>query len=219
MDLARELTLLDVDWPETPELRLDLAPRRRRWWIVAVALAAIVAIAAAFAVPQSRGAILRFFHLGAAHVEVVETLPPAEQRPLEAGLGQVVSLPVAEHFFDPPLLLPPGPTPRLHNPFENVVAMVFNWQGEPVLLSEFDDVGYFKKIAGIGNIEHLSLDSPDKPAIWIHGPQHEVFFPGASPRLAGNTLIWVWDGATYRLEGKGLTRESALELAKRLSPP
>src|SRR3954469_21217731 len=104
MDLARELTLLDVDWPEAPELRLDLAPRRRRWWIVAVALAAVLAVAAAFAVPQSRGAILRFFHLGAAHVEVVDTVPPAEQRPLEVGLGQAVSLPVAESFFDPPLL-------------------------------------------------------------------------------------------------------------------
>src|SRR5690349_1909994 len=104
MDLARELTRLDVDWPVTPELRLDLAPRRRRWWIVAVALAAVLAIATAFAVPQSRGAILRFFHLGAAHVEVVDTLPPAEQRPLEEGLGQVVSLPVADRFFAPPHL-------------------------------------------------------------------------------------------------------------------
>src|SRR4051812_20805851 len=124
MDLARELTLLDVDWPETPELRLDLAPRRRRWWIVAVALAAVLAIAAAFAVPQSRGAVLRFSHRGAAPVGVVDPRPPAEQRPLGEGLGQVVSLPVAESFFAPPLLVPPGPTPRLHNPFGNVVAMV-----------------------------------------------------------------------------------------------
>ena len=213
MDLARELTLLDVDWPETPELRLELAPRRRRWWIVVVAIAAVLA----FAVPQSRGAILRFFHLGAAHVEVVDTLPPAEQRPLEAGLGQVVSLQEAEQFFDQPLLLPPGMVPRLHNPFENVVAMVFGWQGAPVLLSEFDDIGYFKKVASDASIEHLSLDRY-RPAIWIQG-DHAVYFPGASPRLAGNTLIWIYGGATYRLEGKDLTRESAVELANRLDTP
>ena len=45
-----------------------------------------------FAVPQSRGAILRFFHLGADTIEFVDTLPPADERPLDAGLGAPVSL-------------------------------------------------------------------------------------------------------------------------------
>src|SRR4030095_5276448 len=104
MDLARDLTRLDVAWPETPELQLELAPRRRKLWPVAVALAAVVAVAAAFAVPQSRGAILRFFHLGAAKIEVVDTLPPAESRPLEAGLGPVVPLLQAPGLPAAPLL-------------------------------------------------------------------------------------------------------------------
>src|SRR5882724_9484269 len=147
MDLARELSQLDVDWPETPHFRLELAARkrRRRWPAIATALAA-AAIAAALAVPQSRGAILRFFHLGAAKIEVVDTLPPAEQRPLEAGLGRVVPLLQAQAFLGHPLLLPPGPRPAIHNPFENVVAMVFRYKGEPVLLSEFGDARYFKKM-------------------------------------------------------------------------
>src|SRR5436190_24286535 len=126
MDLARELTRLDVEWPETPAFRLELEPRRRRvrWPLAAAAALAVAALAAALAVPQSRGAILRFFHLGAAKIEVVDTLPPAQRQSLEGGLGRVVPLLQAQAFLGRPLLLPPGPTPRIHNPFENVMAMV-----------------------------------------------------------------------------------------------
>ena len=89
MDLERELRALEVEWPPTPELRLVLEPVRRgsrRPLFAAVALA-LVALAAAFAVPQSRGAILRFLHLGGESIQFVETLPPAGTRPLDAGLG------------------------------------------------------------------------------------------------------------------------------------
>src|SRR3954452_13009374 len=88
MNLETELRALEVAWPETPAFAL--ARRRRRWPIVAACAAA--AVAAAFAVPQSRGAILRLFHLGAASVEVVETLPAAERRPLAEGLGRPIPL-------------------------------------------------------------------------------------------------------------------------------
>jgi hypothetical protein len=220
MDLARELSRLDVAWPETPELRLELAPRRRsrRWVALAAAAVAIAALAAALAVPQSRGAILRFFHLGAAKIEVVDTLPPAESRPLEVGLGPVVPLLQAQGFLGRPLLMPPGPTPRVHNPFENVVAMVFRYRGEPVLLSEFGDAQYFKKAIpfGSGGVREVLVGGAY--GVWLPGA-HNVYFPGASPRLAGPTLVWTANGATYRLEGKGLTREGAIALAESLETP
>jgi len=79
-DFERELRALDVEWPAAPELRLELARRRRVRAVVAVAL--VAALAAAFAVPQSRSAILRFFHLGGVTVVRVETLPPAAARNL-----------------------------------------------------------------------------------------------------------------------------------------
>src|SRR6266404_9740178 len=117
MDLARELTGLGehVEWPATPPLRPVLEPRRdRRRLALAAALAALVALAVAFAVPQSRAAILRFFHLGAVTVRVVDTLPPAQERPLSAGLGPVISLADARRLV-PDLLLPPLATrPALH---------------------------------------------------------------------------------------------------------
>src|SRR5882757_6788981 len=97
MDLEHELTGLaaHVEWPSTPELELALEPRaarRRRGPALVLAFVALAAVVAAFAVPQSRGAILRFFHLGAATIVRVDRLPPAEERPLSAGIGPVVSL-------------------------------------------------------------------------------------------------------------------------------
>src|SRR3954462_6769143 len=110
MDLARELraAAAHVDWPQTPVLKLALEPRRSRRRPLAAALvfAVVLAIAAAFAVPQSRAAILRFFHLGAATIIHVDTLPPAEQRPLAAGLGAPVTRAEAESLLSGTLLLP-----------------------------------------------------------------------------------------------------------------
>src|SRR5256885_16974393 len=95
MELERELRDLDVEWPQTPELRLVLGerPRRRsrRPLYAAIALV-LVGLAAAFAVPQSRGAILRFLHLGGQTIQVVDTLPPAQERPLAERLGSLVAV-------------------------------------------------------------------------------------------------------------------------------
>src|SRR2546421_10905363 len=92
-DLARVLRAPGsmVAWPPTPVVasRLELRPRRRRALGAGVALA-VVALVAAFAVPQSRSAILRFFHLRGVTVERVGTLPRAEERPLAAGLGSAI---------------------------------------------------------------------------------------------------------------------------------
>jgi hypothetical protein len=220
MDLARELRRLDVDWPETPELRLELAARpRRRWWpAVAVALA-VAAIAAALAVPQSRGAILRFFHLGAAHIELVDTLPPAEQRSLTSGLGPVVPLLQAQAFLGRPLLLPPGPVPEIHQPFSGALAMVVRYRAEPVLLSEFGEVGFYKKFAYMGGTAIEQVRVGGASGVWLHGAPHVLYFQNASPRLAGNTLIWTANGATYRLEGRSLTKGDAITLAEALNAP
>src|SRR5919201_3159276 len=109
-----ELRTLEIAWPETPAFRLDFPPRRRARWPLAVAVA-LAAVAAAFAVPQSRGAILRFLHLGAVTIERVGRLPAAEERPLGAGLGPVVTPAVASAQLGRPLLIPDlHPLPPLH---------------------------------------------------------------------------------------------------------
>ena len=218
MNLEAELRALEVEWPETPPFELVLEERRRRRrWPVAVAIAA-AAIAAAFAVPQSRGAILRFFHLGGATVRVVDTLPHAEERPLTEGLGRVISLASAQRLL-PGLLLPPlENVPALHYGPGDVVSLVFEHDGHPVLLSELPGDGqgvYLKKLAsGASRIEPVLVGSHD--GLWISGGRHVIYFPRRSPRLAGNVLLWESARTTYRLEGPALERDDAIRLAESL---
>jgi hypothetical protein len=218
MDLERELRALEVEWPLPPELRLVLEPLRRRSrrpLFGAVALA-LVALAAAFAVPQSRGAILRFLHLGGESIQFVETLPPAGTRPLDAGLGAPVSESKARALI-PTLLLPPvSGRLRLHWSGE-VVSVVFAHAGKPVLLSELpSQQGIFlKKLAGTANAEWVNLRGTS--GLWLSGAPHVFFFPREPVRLAGNTLVWATESTTYRLEGPDLTKADAVSLASSLT--
>ena len=101
-ELERALVQLgrELDIPAEPDLRsrvrerIERRPRYRRALVPALAL--LVALGIAMAVPDARSAILRFFHIGGVTIERVETLPPAQDRPLTAGLGPALSLREAE---------------------------------------------------------------------------------------------------------------------------
>jgi hypothetical protein len=204
--MERELRELRVDWPETPDVASRLALRRRRRLLVpAVALAA-VAVAAALAVPQSRSAILRFFHLRGVTVQQVDTLPRADERPLAAGLGDPIEEIRARSLLGGPFL------PPSHGRLYERDGIVSTLLRGPLLLSEFGAPEFLKKFA-TSQVEWIEV-APGVQGLWISGAQHVVFFPGASPRLAGNVLVWATDRRTFRLEGRGLTREDALELAR-----
>jgi hypothetical protein len=236
MNLERELQLLaaEIAWPPTPDLAARVAaeaepPRgpawrgvawRRHLWrrqlVLAVALL-VIALAAAFAVPESRGAILRFLHLGGVTIERVQQLPPAQQRPLGAGTGRVISKADAVQVLGRSLLVPPGrPVPGLH--FQSgFVSMVFLHRGEPVLLSELSggEAGISKKlVVGATTMKFVQIDGSQ--GIWLAGARHVVDFPRVPPRLAGNVLIWQRDSLTLRLEGRHLTLPDALVVAHSL---
>ena len=208
-ELERDLRGLRVDWPETPDVasRLELRPRRRLL-VPALAFAAIVAVAAAFAVPQSRSAILRFFHLRGVTVERVGTLPPAEERPLAAGLGSAIDDAAAKSALGGPFL------PAVHGTLYERDGIVSTLLHGPVLLSEFGAPEYLKKFV-TSNVEWVKV-APDVQGLWIAGERHVVFFPGASPRLAGNVLLFATGTRTFRLEGRDLGRDDALRLAREI---
>jgi hypothetical protein len=219
MELESELRALaaEIEWPQTPALRPELGPRRRllgldRRFALALALAC-AALAAAFAVPQSRGAILRFFGLGAVHVRFVDRLPAAQERPLSAGLGPRISVTAAGGLLGRRPLLPPLRTP-LHAQ-DGIVSALFLREGKPVLLSEIGGSGgLLKKIAvSNGSVQWLRVGAD--PALWI-ADGHVVVFPGAPPRLAGHVLVWQHGSLTLRLEGAQLTLREALTLAERV---
>lgn len=206
-ELELSLRALEVEWPETPDVASRLEPGRRPRRVLVPAVAVVlVAISAALAVPQSRSAILRFFHLRGVTVEQVQTLPPAVERPLAAGLGTAIDDAAAERTLGGPF------QPARHGQLYEQDGIVSTLLRGPMLLSEFGAPEFLKKFA-TSNVEWLQVE-PDVQGLWISGGRHVMFFPGASPRLAGNVLVWATATRTYRLEGPDLRRDAALRLAR-----
>jgi hypothetical protein len=220
-ELERALVALgqELDYPATPELWPHVRDRlqRRRWLRPAVfALAAVVlAIGIAMAVPPARSAILRFFHIGAATVERVETLPPAQQRPLVSGLGPALS--------HPTLKLPDGLSASRYYARPGLAAALLRYDGKPVLLAELqgDQMGLFKKfVEPDTKVEPVQLG---EFGLWITGGPHVLMWQfnygeihQTKTRLAGSVLLWLRNGVTYRLEGD-LDKGQMLELARQIT--
>jgi len=218
-DLERRLVdaAAAAEWPPTPHLAPpEGAPRRGPRPAIALAAALLAALGIAFAVPGARSAILRAFHLEGVTVERVSVLPPAQERPLGEALGSRITAAEAEQVLGRAFALPRSagtPTLRLS---EGVVSAVL---AGPVLLSELrNDYGpaILKKLAG-GSTDVESVDVDGASGFWITGGAHVFIAPGAPPRLAGNVLLWVSGHLIFRLEGRNLTRERALEQAREIA--
>lgn len=219
----------ELEFPPTPDLTGAVRARlgRRRRWLrpAAFALAVVVvAFGIAMAVPDARSAILRFFHIGAATVERVETLPPAKQRPLVAGLGPALVREDAEMAAGLRIRLPRGvPAPARYYARPGLIATLLRVNGTPVLLAEIrNDQTVFAKKA----IEKQTTVEPVRVGeygLWLEGPAHVLIWRFGAPfvhvvetRLAGNVLIWVRLGITYRLEGE-LDKAQMLALARQIT--
>src|SRR6266550_5538151 len=214
-ELERALVQLgrELDLPSEPDLRSRVRerierrrPRYRRALVAALALL-LVALGIAMAVPDARSAILRFFHIGAATIERVETLPPARERPLTAGLGPALSLREAQARSGVSLILN-GPRPQRFYAQPGLIATLLQYRGKPVLLAELlaDQTGIVKKLAGPGTrVEPAPIGSF---GLWLEGGRHVLIWEAGAgevrqiePRLAGNVLIWTDGARTFRLEG------------------
>lgn len=216
-DLERELTALaaELHWPETPtlEVRLEPRPHRPRRLVAAVAVAVLIGLAVALAVPSARSALLRVLHLGGVSVERVDTLPPTSRRPLDARLGPQVTRRQAAAALGLSATALPGGELHLEG---GVVSVVLPG---PLLLSELrtGPVPVLQKQLA-GEATHATWSALNgEPALWITGARHLVRFPAAPARLAGNVLVWQSGPITYRLEGAHLARAHALALAHRIT--
>jgi hypothetical protein len=222
-ELGHELT-----FPPEP----DLLPRVRErvhgrpfpWRAVAVAFAVVVlAVAVAFAVPPARSAILRWFHLGGASVELVDTLPHATERGQAQGLGRPVSLAEAERRVGFELALPPldREPERAYVIGDSIATVLLRSHGRTVLLSEFPSFGEdaMKKLAVNATVIE-AVDVRGKPGLWIQGAPHvltwmdrETGYRERPILVKGNVLLWLNGGQTLRLEGR-LSKAQALDLAR-----
>lgn len=206
-ELERALAELDVEWPATPAF----VYRRRRRRLLVPMVAVVLAVVAAFAVPQSRGSIIRFFHLGGDRIERVQRLPSAQVRALRNSLGAPTTRAEAARLLGRPF---GAPGARVYLAGRVVSTLL---PGN-ILFSELQtgaDPFLLKKFASAATaVEPVSIDGA--PGVWISGGRHVFLSPTLPPRYAGNALVWQRDGITYRLERRGLTLAHATALARRL---
>jgi hypothetical protein len=228
-ELERSLAALaaEIAWPETPDLasRLELAPqprplltpRRRRALALAFALL-VLALGVAFAVPQARTAILRFFHLRGATVEVVKTLPPAQERALTADLGAPITADDVERELGFRPLLPRGlGAPTVYYdafPPGGQLGLVYA-HGLVVTQVEGHLSTYIRKFLPPGTtMERLTIDG--ERALWISGELHQYAYVDKtgqivsdSVRTAGDVLLWRHRDLLVRIEGARSKRQAA----------
>ena len=219
----------DVAFPPTPDLVSGVGRRLERpqpFWrrpvAIALAVVAVAAIAAAFAVPQSRSAILDWLGLRNVSVVRVEKLPtvPAHGN---LDLGQQVTLDEAKRRA--PWLLVPDGEPDTVWLNESIpggkVSLVWGTPSHVrLLLTELSGRAYIEKIVdGDTQVERVRIGNA---GVWFQGEHVVMFqdrdgaFHDTHARLARNTLVWQQGGVTLRLEG-GLTKDEALRIGRTAS--
>jgi hypothetical protein len=215
-ELERALVALgeDVDFPATPAVWHHIEQRlrrRRRLRPAALAVAlGVLALGIAFAVPDARSAILRFFHIGSVSVEQVETLPSAQTRPFATGLGPKRAQPTVQ--------LPAGLTATAYYARPGLHAALLRYRGGQVLYAELrgNQMGFAKKfVSPSTQVEEVRLG---EFGLWLSGAPHVLAWDQGMvrTRLAGNVLLWLRGDVTYRLEGR-LSKAEMLALARQIT--
>jgi hypothetical protein len=237
LELALRDLRTSLDWPAEPDLeqrvlrRTREVPARRRlvprrMLVIALAVLA-VAVGAAFAVPQTRAAILEFFHLRGVTIERVDELPTV---PVQSGLGTFLGDPVTLELargragFDVVVPEALGTPDEVYfqdgPPAGGMVSFVYGTSDDPhALFTQFaggvDEV-IFKKIASDTKIEPVTVDG--QPGYWLEGAHFFSYLDrqgdmqSEQVRLAGNVLLWERGTRTLRLEAD-VSKAEALRIA------
>jgi hypothetical protein len=231
----------DVAWPPTPDLgaavqeRVAREPRpaRRRSWLqgrlvpaVAALAVVLIALAAVFAASSSVRATVRdWLGIGSVRITRVQTLPdlsPAR----ELQLGRRATVAQANAYLGSPIAtvralgapdviyLGDGAPARVSVVYGARPGLPPGTAGVGALLDEIqgDATAFIEKFVA-GGVPITPVRVNGERGYFIGG-RHTVNLPDElRPRVAGNTVVWLHDAVTYRLETK-LGREAAVRLAQ-----
>jgi hypothetical protein len=231
----------EVAWPPTPDLaavvqeRVAREPRpaRRRSWLhgrlvpaVAALVIVIVALAAVFAASSSVRATVRdWLGIGSVRITRVQTLPdlsPARElqlgrRATVAQANAYLGSPIATvHALGAPDAIYLGDTvpARVSVVYGARAGLPPGTAGVGALLDQIQgDATVFIEKFVAGGVPITPVRVNGERGYFIGG-SHTVNLPDElRPRVAGNTVVWLHDAVTYRLETK-LGREAAVRLAQ-----
>jgi len=229
-----EQTLFDlggwIEFPETPGFAIPAhpspaAPKPRRGRLVAAAAAAAILILMAF--PGPRSAVASLFGIGSISITMVDELPEAAVATRPSGVES--SLEEAQRDVDFSVMTIDAEPDAVFLDTSVPGGMVTLGYGKGdgtyrLLITELHaetDINVLEKsIASGTSISTVTVGAED--GFWIEGGPHVVIlfdrdghFIEDSARLAGNTLLFVSDGVTVRIEGT-LDLEQAREIASQL---
>jgi hypothetical protein len=229
-ELERELRSIPVGWPPTPDLAASVRaaiaerppPRRHRMTVRRLAVAALVLLGGAFALPPARAAILDVLGLRSVRIERREPRTTPGPRPTgRVGAGLQLGTPVTlaqartrarELRPSPPAALgpPAGVFFARYPPEGGRVSFVYGAGRSRLLVTVMraQVTPFIEKSAGEGTrIVHLRVGG--EPAVYLAGRPHGFAYVGRDKqftfedqRLAGPTLLVERsDGVLVRVEG------------------
>jgi hypothetical protein len=192
----------------------------------AIATAAIVALGAALAVPQSRDALADFFGLGHVQVDVGPVLgpPPPVLSPdsfaRPAGVAEValaVDFPLRFPTRDGDRLVPGAA--YLQGVGDDIPVAIFVYEDEGFDLYETRRGFFGKDVPSPELVHEITFDG--HPALWIDRGGHIATFLDVEGRIVIEsrrtvdraTLLWEEEGVTYRLEAS-LSQTEAIAVAE-----
>jgi hypothetical protein len=233
----------DIAWPATPDLAAAVqariaaeprpAPRTRAWLprrlapALVVVLVVLVALGTLLAAsPGVRATLRDWLGIGAVAVKRVDRLPDlSTARQLDLG-RRVTAAQAARHLGHPVASVSALGAPNAIYAGAAIVparvSLVYvarpglpaGTAGLGALLDEIqgDELPFIQKLVS-ARVRIARVDVHGARGVFIAG-NHALYLPDElKPRLAGNTLLWVRDGITYRLE-TALGAQAALRLAR-----
>jgi hypothetical protein len=241
-ELERALVSLgrELDVPDTPDLvpavlagleRRPAPPRagRRRWAVVAVALALVAVLGALLASPEARSALSRLLWFGGAEIHLVDELPAVPPEPTELDLdlvlGRRMSLADAREAAGFPLRELEQEPDRVYVGERGTVWFLYGTPEDVrLLVAQTPDVGVDERyiLRKLVTAEVVEVEVDGKPGLFIGGEPHIValvdengVLSEESTRLAQRVLLWEDGDLALRLEGD-FSEDEAVELAESL---
>jgi hypothetical protein len=183
---------------------------------VLVLAAVVLAVAIAFAVPPARSAILRFFHLRGARIELVDRLPEVQTKtPLDLGVPVSPADAAQTAGFEPLRSSLLGDPDRVT---WDGAMLWFRYGDVRLLVSQFRGTERIELVKKL--VEPRTMITPvtvlGQQGYFLTGATHFLYLAPTDlireerVRLARNVLLWQHGPLTLRLEGDVTVREALL---------